>query len=680
MRPHIIALRVFVLALQWAHLALTENDAERSPLCKKIEDEGHELTAEQASSIVGPWAQAQFDEWKSVDSRGHFWTWLHRKWAPDAADSIINCKLSSKCSPVTCRFIDDQQDIEDQWSAFWTLEMVTNLHNMAWEIRNSNQEAWLSVRGDLATIMGKFSDGSNIEKHKAQHDRHWKIASHIITTVAMLLSAIGVWLSAGAGVGIISAEAAVGAAAEAAGTAAPAKLLGTLTVEQVRMISSSAGLFGTTGTAALNFGTDMIEAKNYVSKTTSMLEHSQKMNQDRIVDRFDSYLMSLFAGDQSLIDMIQQGRYTNSTSVHTPNINTALRQQWAASYISSIWNVERTYIVMANTRNCEADSRGFKGLRVCLEEAPKYVFYAFSKSIVREGTNHKALIRGPIGHKELKSFTGFTLKDAVRASYVYSMRHGYSAKQGAPESEDMLDSFYGPKSIEAGGRAHGLFNIPILYSPGGQAISSINSRHNRNYPCMAAALPWSTEHHNRDSSLEARNSGSEKWADNDPKTMFQFLNVTGFYKSGDWWSYCTCSRKHHGNHCRGNKKINWEGKFGPDQYKKIHHPFKECKGRKHDFVGCERPNNNGYDKNKCGGKHNIALGLAEGDVQGYNETAFDLEGMSDDAADPGDSEDEGDQSDWTDGEDESDDEEEGDDSELPASQENKTTNVAPSRA
>ncbi|KAG9849042.1 hypothetical protein KCU98_g4706, partial [Aureobasidium melanogenum] len=652
MRLYLIAFR-FTVLLQYAHLGMAEIEAERSPLCVKIQEEGP-LKPEQAKSIVGPWAQGQFDEWKAADPGGHFWTWLHRKWAPDAADSIIDCKLSRTCSPVTCRLIDDQHDIEDQWSAYWTLESLTTFHNMAYEIKDAHEKAWLSVRGEIGTIMGTFSDGSNIEKHKAKHDRNWKIASHFITTIAMLLSAISVFLSALIGLEAITLA---------------------ISAEAIRMIGSTGGLFGTVATSALNFGTDMMETKDYVSKTTNMLLESQKINQDRIVDRFDAYMLDLLSGksdraltNSRLVHLVQQGRYASSSSVFTPEINQALRQQWVASYVSSIWNLEGTYIVMANTRNCESDSRGFKPLRVCLEEAPEYVFYTFSKSVVREGTNHKAYIRGPIGHKKLKAQTGFTLKDAVRASYVYSKRNGYSVSSGAPESEDMVDSFFGPKSLEAGGKAHGLFNIPILYSPKGQAISSINSRNNRNYPCMGAALPWSKKKHNHDSSLEARHD--EKWTDNDPKTMFQFLNATGFYKSGDWWGYCHGARKHHGNHCRGNEDVNWEGKFGSDQYHKLHHPFKKCKGRGHGFTGCERPNNNGYDKNRpsdCGGKHNMAEGyVAEGDTQWFNETALELGDSSDD---------EGDLSDWTD------DEDEGDDNlPRPTSRGNGTSRVSQLRA
>jgi hypothetical protein len=510
------------------------------------------------------------------------------------------------------------------------------------------------VRNDVGTLVSRFSDGSNIEQHKLKHDRNWKIASHVICGVAVLVSSIGVF-----GTAFIGA---------APGLALTKTIISVITKEQIAMYAASAGLFNSGATVALNFGSDLMGPKNYVSKMTETLKHSQTQNQDQIVDRFDAFMKGLLSGNNSeLTYLVRQGRYANSTSVLTPEHNKQLWQRWAASYVSSTWNLEGTYIVMSDTGNCESDSRGFKGLRVCLEEAPQYVFYTFSKSVIREGTNHKALIRGPIGHADLQSFTNFTLQDVVRASFVYSKRHGYSPNSGAPEgSEDMLDSFFGPESAEAGGKAHGLFNIPILYSPGGQAISSINTPDNRSYPCVAAALPWSENSYGQPRSLQERD---EAWTENDPETMFQFLNVTGFYRYGDWWGYCHGKGENHGNHCRGDKNIDWTGKFGKGQYKKIRHPFKHCKARKglqDSFVGCEGPKNNGYDNNKpsdCAGRPGMEPFVAEGSTQWVNGTAYEADGMG---------EDEGEMSDWTDGEDEADADDDNDDFELHTPHDNKT--------
>lgn len=416
--------RIFVLGLRLI-LLLTEKIGG-TPLCDRLRIAKGELTPEQANTTVGPWAKGQYEEWNTTVTDDEFWHWLHRKWAPNAADTILECRLSGTCSPVSCLFIAEEYDLEDQWNAYWTLESIATFHNMAYEIRLANKDAWHNVRSDVGTLVAKFSDGSNIEAQKAQDERHWKLAGHIIFGVAALLSAIGIFLSAVIGVGTMVTSLGIKATCE------------TLTKEQVpeliRMASSSAGLYNTAGSTPLSFATDLIEPSKYVSTMKGLLDHSQTENQERIVDRFDAYLKGLFEGrDPSLTYLVQRGAYVKATRVLTPDHNKELKQRWAASYISSIWNIERTYIVMSDTGNCKSDSRGYKPLRVCLNEEPNYVFYVFSKSRVREGMKHKALIRGPIGHANLEAFTNFTLTDVVRASLVYSKRNGYSVSTGAPE-------------------------------------------------------------------------------------------------------------------------------------------------------------------------------------------------------------------------------------------------------
>ncbi|THY97523.1 hypothetical protein D6C95_04929 [Aureobasidium pullulans] len=564
--------------------------AGNSGLCDRIREEGA-LKPKDAKETVGPWAQGQYDEWKNSNPSGadkRFWSWFHHKWAPDMAESIIDCKLSKLCSPVSCRFVDDTQDPDDQFNAYWTLESVSNYHNMAFEIKEANEKAWLEVRGDLATLMEKFSDGKNIEQHKADHDQHWKIVSHIVITIALLASAIATVLTAGAAGESIA-------------------ILGLVTVSKasVAVFGAQTGLIGSAAVAAISFGSDFMEGKDYVSKMSALLGKAQKKNQELVTDTFDQQMLSFLGGEysspnsseSSLAQLVETGRYVNTTTVYTPEQNKMLRNVWTASYISNIWNTERTYIVMADAKGgCASDKRGYRPLRVCLDEVPDYVFYVFTKTHIREGTPGSALIRGPLGYQSLEEFTGFTLEEVVRASYVYSRYHSYNV-DGEAEQADMVDNFFSANQIKDGGIAHGLFNLPILYSPGGQAISAINTKRGRNFPCMAAALPWSRS--NSESQISSLGSRSPKpWTGNDPDTMFQFLNVTGLYQSGDYWRTCERSRKRRGNHCKRDTSVNWTNKFPENQHKKATHPFKRCKYRKFKFVGCDRPNNNGYDANK----------------------------------------------------------------------------------
>jgi hypothetical protein len=316
MRLYTIVSWIFILDPQWALISAQRTD--RTPLCINIEEEGH-LIPEQVNTTVGPWAERGYQDWKENGANDKsFWHWLHKKWAPDAADSIIKCDLSSMCSVVSCRLIDNRHDLQEQWNAYWTLESIATFHNVAYEIRKANMEAWSSVSNDVGTLVSRFSDGSNIEQHKLKHDRNWKVASHVICGVAMLVSGIGVFSTA---------------FINAAPTLALVKgITAVISKEEIAMYAASAGLFNTGASVALNVGSDFMGPKNYVSKMTDTLKHSQMQNQDQIVDRFDAFVKGLLSGNNSeLTYLVRQGRYANSNSVLTPEHNKQLRQRWAAS-------------------------------------------------------------------------------------------------------------------------------------------------------------------------------------------------------------------------------------------------------------------------------------------------------------------------------------------------------------
>jgi hypothetical protein len=242
MRLYTIISWIFILDPQW--VLISAERIEETPLCAKIAEEGP-LKPEQANKTVGPWAERQYKDWKENGAgEPSFWYWLHKKWVPDAADSIIKCDLSSMCSVVSCRLIANNHDLQDQWSAYWTLESITTFHNVAYEIRKANMEAWSSVANDVGTLVSKFSDGSNIEQHKLKHDRNWKIASHVICSVAILISGIGVF-----GTAFIGAAPAL---------ALTKTITAKISKEEIAMYAASANLFNSGATVALNFGTDLM--------------------------------------------------------------------------------------------------------------------------------------------------------------------------------------------------------------------------------------------------------------------------------------------------------------------------------------------------------------------------------------------------------------------------------------
>jgi hypothetical protein len=69
------------------------------PLCESLKQKRH-ISSEEAKEKVGPWFEGQFNEWHKSHrvQEPRFWSWFAQKYAPSAADSILDCKLASACS------------------------------------------------------------------------------------------------------------------------------------------------------------------------------------------------------------------------------------------------------------------------------------------------------------------------------------------------------------------------------------------------------------------------------------------------------------------------------------------------------------------------------------------------------------------------------------------------------
>lgn len=72
----------------------------------------------------------------------------------------------------------------------------------------------------------------------------------------------------------------------------------------------------------------------------------------------------------------------------------SLGKSFPASYLSNdhsgmklnfFWNLERAYIVMADTDNCETHYAGPRSARVCLPEYPNYSFWVWHLGFLTEG-------------------------------------------------------------------------------------------------------------------------------------------------------------------------------------------------------------------------------------------------------------------------------------------------------
>lgn len=319
--------------------------------------------------------------------------------------------------------------------------------------------------------------------------------------------------------------------------------------------------------------------------------------------------------DYTLVEIVQGGRYANTTEI-LPSYRDELHHMWTASAISNIWSMEHSYIVVSDVSSgsCKSDHRGPQILKSCLEEYPTKVFYTYFLSRCREGIKGKPLVRGPPGHELLKQLTNFTLEDVVRSSMTHLKDHGNKIPKPQMGIEG-FDTIFGPNTaiVHGGGRARGLFNIPVCYTPGGQAISSINMKKSRNMPCACSKFSFSGKHHmavDMDHSelqaqaLQKRDSGG--WH-NDYKTTYNFFLSSGIGTSGKFRKYCYHNREH-GNSCHRKNHEHWSWPQGTNGPK---HPYHKCKANSHEHVGCQKPHNDGHHQNKHCAGHTVGLDVLD---------------------------------------------------------------------
>ncbi|KAK6002952.1 hypothetical protein QM012_000797 [Aureobasidium pullulans] len=248
---------------------------------------------------------------------------------------------------------------------------------------------------------------------------------------------------------------------------------------------------------------DLLDGPNYAEKIHTAAREAMAQNQHLTTKLFDTNMLVLLQGkvgvskDFTLVDIVQGGQYVNTTEI-LPSYRDELRNMWTASAISTIWSLEHSYIVASDVSSgtCKSDHRGPQILKSCLEEYPTKVFYTYFLSRCREGLRGKPLVRGPPGNELLTKLTSFTLDDVVRSSMTHLKGHGNKIPKPAMGVES-LATLFGPKTaiMHGGGRARGLFMIPVCYTPGGHAISSINRKRSRNMSCACCKFSFSGKNH-----------------------------------------------------------------------------------------------------------------------------------------------------------------------------------------
>ncbi|KAG9664009.1 hypothetical protein KCU64_g957, partial [Aureobasidium melanogenum] len=476
-----------------------------SELCDSFETKRY-LTAQEVKDELGPWFRTQFDEWKTdhAAAEPRFWSWFHQKYSPGMTDSILSCKLSGTCSPVSCTHISDKYSLDIKRNALFAMESVVNFHNAMWMIKEANVEAFNNVEANMQSLLSQFSDGKNVDHQKSEFKKNLQLWAHTIIAITMVATALftgfGSVLSLGtalAGTGMLVLDGPTAASLNAIAAIA-------------RMNSAITG------------------AIDYAEKISTVAREAMTQNQLLSTKFFDANMLALLQGkvggtkDYALVDIVQGGRYTNTTEI-LPLYRDQLRNMWTASAISTMWSVENSYIVVSDVSS----------------EYPTKVFYTYFLSRCREGIKGKPLVRGPPGHELLKKMTNFTLDDVVRSSMTHLKDHGNKLPRPQMGVEG-FDTLFGPDTaiVHGGGRARGIFTIPVCYTPGGQAISSINFKKSRNMPCACSKFSFSEKHHMaaemdyielQAQALQKRDAGG--WH-NDYKTTYNFFLSSGIALRG----------------------------------------------------------------------------------------------------------------------------------------------------
>ncbi|KAG9696501.1 hypothetical protein KCU95_g3579, partial [Aureobasidium melanogenum] len=612
-----------------------------SELCDSFETKRY-LTAQEVKDELGPWFRTQFDEWKTdhKESEPRFWSWFHQKYSPGMTESILSCKLSGTCSPVSCREISDKYSLDVQRNALFAMESVVNFHNAMWMIKEANVEAFNNVEANMQSLLSQFSDGENVDNMKAKYKEHFQLVMHSIIAFTVLVTALFTGFGS-----VLSLATAM------SGASLSTFFIGETMLGNLNLLSSAArfnaaitGGMSAVGTTIVTLTTDLLDGSNSAERIHTAAREAMTQNQHLTTKLFDLNMLELLKGevgvtkDYTLVEIVQGGRYANTSEV-LPSYRDELRYMWTASAISSIWSMEHSYIVASDVSSgsCKSDHRGPQILKSCLEEYPTKVFYTYFLSRCREGIKGKPLVRGPPGHESLKQLTNFTLDDVVRSSMTHLKDHGNKTPKPQMGIEG-FDTIFGPDTalVHGGGRARGLFNIPVCYTPEGQAISSINMKKSRNMPCACSKFSFSGKHHMaadmdhtemQAHAMQKRDDDDSDWK-NHYDTTHDFFLTSGIGSSKKFRRYCTHDRgagNKHGNSCHKKDHEHWswpQGVTGPK------HPFHKCKTNGHQHIGCQKPHNDGHHQNKhCAGHDALALDYVE--VDAMNTTWSNSTGASD---------------------------------------------------
>jgi hypothetical protein len=475
--------------------------------------------------------------------------YLRNTLAPDLAPSSVYCDTVGNCGLNSCQYINPRLSQHDRQMAYFLFEQISGVDHGFKSIRYGLQEGASYADGQIPAIMQTYSAAPRIAKQLQQ-----KLADRRKNEKLGMAIGSGLLLLAGSALGL--------------------PVLGlheTIVAPLVNLVGSAyVSIIGTINTARSEPAKITSDLEAIMHASLNEFRHSSVIGvthemKELMEGRRNSH-------GQSLLDFLQGEYFFRRDENIQEGIMKSIVKMFKYSVINAVWQWERSYIVDADAPlgGCQYDWHGPTENRACLSERPDRVYYLYALDVSREYDSHqndKALIHGPTGYRNFmegqnSDTYGATKEDIVRSSIFVHENGLYEALENG--DYQTYQSALG-LAMNAGKNftnLMGAFTLPMARNPGGEAISSVWSKHGRNYPCMVGEFGW--------------NDGTYSYEKDE---TFNFLERTGLMFSEDWEDFC-----HDEGHCKGDNDIDWHYAFEvlrkpgdppiPDDLK---HPFFKCK-------------------------------------------------------------------------------------------------------
>ncbi|KAI4941908.1 hypothetical protein J4E91_010458 [Alternaria rosae] len=509
-------------------------------------------------------AAAYWTGYLNNPSYNSFPHYLRDKLAPNVAPSASYCDTVGGCS-FSCQALNPSLPQHDRQMAYFLFEQIAGVDHLFKSLHLGLQEGAMYADGQVPSLVQTYSAASRIstqiQQEKNDHKRNEKLGMAVVSGLLMMAG------------GALAIPGFIGLDK----TAAP---------PMVNMAASTyISIIGTINNARA-------DPVKLPSNVEAIIRSSLNEFRHHSMISIAHEMKTLMEGDknnhgQDLLTIMQGQDFFRRDGNIQEDIMKMTERIFKHSVINALWQWERPYIVDADvpTGGCEWDFRGPTENRVCLPERPDHAYYMYALDISQEndpGKNHKALIHGPTGYRNFfeeqnGDVYGATKEDVVRSSLFVHEHNLYDALQTA--DFQTVQSALGQAMNAGNGQYNlmGAYTLPIARNPRGEAISSVWSKHGRNYPCIVGEFGWNDNTYNP--SLDQ---------------TFNFLHRTGLMFSEDWEDFC-----HNEGHCKGDNDVDWHSQLDalrkpgdPEIPPRLKHPFKQCKQKtKHEIGHPSRDHN-----------------------------------------------------------------------------------------